>query len=97
MSDQDSTATTATTAQRVIGVEEHAWTAELRDALLRFGGDDSVSMLSSQKDTDRRLRDVDAERLARMDAAGVVVQVLSITTPGTRPPSGLGSSWTPRR
>ena len=43
--------------QRVIGVEEHAWTADLRDALLKFGGDDSVTMLSSQKDTDRRLRD----------------------------------------
>jgi predicted TIM-barrel fold metal-dependent hydrolase len=70
--------------RRVIGVEEHAWTAELRDALLRFGGDDTVTMLSSQKDTDRRLREVGDERLARMDAAGVDLQVLSITTPGTQ-------------
>jgi predicted TIM-barrel fold metal-dependent hydrolase len=74
----------APTVQRVIGVEEHAWTAELRDALLKFGGDDSVTMLSSQKDTDRRLRDVGGERLARMDAAGADLQVLSITTPGTQ-------------
>ncbi len=73
------------TIQRVIGVEEHAWTADLRDALLKFGGDDSVTMLSSQNDTDRRLREVGAERLARMDAAGVDFQVLSITTPGTQP------------
>ncbi|MGH3639966.1 MAG: amidohydrolase family protein, partial [Mycobacterium sp.] len=70
--------------QRVIGVEEHAWTAELRDALLKLGGDDTVTMMSSQEDTDRRLRDVGAERLARMDAAGVDLQVLSITTPGTQ-------------
>jgi hypothetical protein len=69
----------------VIGVEEHVWTPDLRDALLKFGGDDTVTMLSSQKDTDRRLRDVGAERLARMDAAGVDLQVLSITTPGTQP------------
>jgi hypothetical protein len=26
------------TVRPVIGVEEHAWTAELRDALLKFGG-----------------------------------------------------------
>jgi predicted TIM-barrel fold metal-dependent hydrolase len=70
--------------QRVIGVEEHVWTAELRDALLEFGGDASVTMLSSQPDTDRRLRDVGDERLSRMDAAGVDLQVLSITTPGTQ-------------
>jgi hypothetical protein len=70
--------------QRVIGVEEHAWTAELRDALLKSGGDDTVTMLSSQQDTDRRLLDTGDERLARMDAAGVDLQVLSITTPGTQ-------------
>lgn len=71
--------------QRVIGVEEHAWTADLRDALLKFGGDDTVTMMSSQQDIDRQLRDVGDERLARMDAAGVDLQVLSITTPGTQP------------
>jgi uncharacterized protein len=72
------------TVRRVIGVEEHAWTASLRDALLRFGGDDTVTMMSGQKDVDRRLRDVGDERLARMDAAGVDLEVLSITTPGTQ-------------
>lgn len=72
------------TIRRVIGVEEHAWTVELRDALLKLGGDDTVTMLSSQKDIDRRLREVGDERLARMDAAGVDLQVLSITTPGTQ-------------
>lgn len=71
--------------RRVIGVEEHTWTAELRDALLRFGGDDTVNLLSSREETDHRLREVGPERLARMDAAGVDLQVLSITTPGTQP------------
>ncbi|MTD52954.1 amidohydrolase family protein [Amycolatopsis pithecellobii] len=74
-----------TGARRVIGVEEHVWTADLRDALLRFGGDDTVNMLSSREQTDHRLREVGEERLARMDAAGVGMQVLSITTPGTQP------------
>jgi Amidohydrolase len=72
-------------AQAVIGVEEHAWTPELRDALLRYGGDDTVTMMSSQPDIDRRLLDVGDERLARMDAAGVDLGVLSVTTPGTQP------------
>jgi predicted TIM-barrel fold metal-dependent hydrolase len=70
---------------RVIGVEEHAWTADLRDALLKYGGDDTVNLMSSRPESDRRLQDVGAERLARMDAAGVDVEVLSITTPGTQP------------
>lgn len=69
---------------RVVGVEAHAWTAELRDALMRFGGDESVNILSSREQTDHRLREVGPERIARMDAAGVDVQVLSITTPGTQ-------------
>jgi hypothetical protein len=72
------------TVQRVIGVEEHVWTADLRDALLKLGGDDSVTLLSSRADTDRRLRDVGDERLSRMAAAGVDLQVLSVTTPGTQ-------------
>jgi predicted TIM-barrel fold metal-dependent hydrolase len=70
---------------RLIGVEEHAWTADLRDALLKWGGDDTVNMMSSQPDIDRRLLDVGEERLARMDAAGVDMEILSVTTPGTQP------------
>jgi predicted TIM-barrel fold metal-dependent hydrolase len=70
---------------RVIGVEEHAWTPELRDALLRYGGDETVNRMSSREQTDHRLREVGEERIARMDAAGVDVEVLSITTPGTQP------------
>jgi uncharacterized protein len=71
--------------RKVIGVEEHAWTAELRDALVTFGGDDTVTMMSAQAGIDRRLLDVSDGRLARMDAAGVDMEILSITTPGTQP------------
>lgn len=71
--------------ERVIGVEEHAWTADLRDALVRYGGDDTVALMSSVGDIDRALLELGDERLARMDAAGVDVEVLSITTPGTQP------------
>ncbi|MEE6178314.1 amidohydrolase family protein [Mycobacterium sp. 050134] len=70
---------------RVIAVEEHAWTAELRAALLEFGADETVSAFSDDTVTKHRLLDVGDERLARMDAAGVDVQVLSITSPGTQP------------
>lgn len=52
---------------------------------LVYGGDDTVNLLSSRPQTDHRLREVGEERLARMDAAGVDVEVLSITTPGTQP------------
>ena len=72
-------------ATRVIGVEEHVWTPELRDALLRYGGDETVNRMSSRPQTDERLREIGPERIARMDAAGVDVEILSITTPGTQP------------
>jgi hypothetical protein len=51
--------------RKVIGVEEHCWTAELRDALVTFGGDDTVTMMSAQAGIDRRLLDVSDGRLAR--------------------------------
>ncbi|GGF49847.1 amidohydrolase [Marmoricola endophyticus] len=69
----------------MIGVEEHAWTPELRDALLHWGGDDTVDLMSSQADVDARLRELGDERLRRMDRLGVDMQVLSVTTPGTQP------------
>lgn len=72
-------------ARRVIGVEEHAWTPELRRALLRWGGDATVNKMSSRGEVNLRLLDVGEERLARMDVSGVDMEVLSITTPGTQP------------
>ncbi|MEN8651668.1 amidohydrolase family protein [Streptomyces sp. 21So2-11] len=58
-------------ARRVIGVEEHAWTPELRRALLRWGGDATVNKMSSRGEVNLRLLDVGEERLARMDVSGV--------------------------
>jgi uncharacterized protein len=69
---------------RVIAVEEHAWTAALRTALLQSGADETVTAFSNDEITNHRLLDVGDERVARMDAAGVDFQVLSITGPGTQ-------------
>jgi predicted TIM-barrel fold metal-dependent hydrolase len=69
---------------RVIAIEEHAWNPELRAALLKFGGDDTITTFSNNETTNRRLLDVGEERLARMDAMGVDFQVLSITAPGVQ-------------
>jgi uncharacterized protein len=69
----------------VIAIEEHAWTADLRTALLAAEVDETVATFSNNDRTNRRLLDVGDERLARMDTSGVDFQVLSITTPGTQP------------
>jgi uncharacterized protein len=73
----------ASQVSRVIAIEEHAWNPDLRAALLKFGGDDTLAW-SNEDTTNRRLLDVGEERLARMDEAGVDFQVLSITAPGTQ-------------
>lgn len=65
-------------------VEEHVWTSEIRAALLEFGGDDTVTTFSNEDTTNQRLLNVGEERLARMDAAGVDFQVLSVISPGTQ-------------
>lgn len=71
---------------QMIGVEEHAWTAELRDALIKDGGDDTVRMIAEGwPGADELLRDVGDRRLERLDASGIEMQVLSITAPGTQP------------
>lgn len=69
---------------RVIGIEEHVWTPDLRAALLRAGDDETVTNWSNEETCNRRLLDVGDERLERMEAMGVDFQVLSITCPGTQ-------------
>ncbi len=70
----------------MVGVEEHAWTAELRDALLKDGTDDTVHMIADGwPAADEQLRDVGDRRLERMNASGIDVAVLSISAPGTQP------------
>jgi len=70
--------------ERVIAIEEHAWTPSLREALLELGGDETITNWSNEETCNRRLLDVGDERLARMDAMGVDFQVLSITAPGVQ-------------
>jgi predicted TIM-barrel fold metal-dependent hydrolase len=70
---------------RIIGLEEHAWTPDLREALLRWGKDDTVNLMSSRGEVNDRLLELGDRRLERMDDAGVDLQILSITTPGTQP------------
>lgn len=67
---------------KLIGIEEHYLTADVRDAWRAVGlaaTDPSVALHSG--DIERRLLDLADERLALMDETGLDVQVLSLTTP----------------
>ena len=67
---------------RLIGIEEHHLTAEIRDAWNAIdldAVDPSVAIHSGVLES--RLLDLAEERLALMDEAGLDVQVLSLTTP----------------
>ena len=67
---------------KLIGIEEHYLTAEVRDAWEVVGlaeTDPSVAVHSGE--IERRLLDLADDRLALMDETGLDVQVLSLTTP----------------
>lgn len=66
---------------RLIAVEEHFLTREVRDAWAAAAADDPTSAFDGG-DLGVRLDDVGEGRLALMDEAGVDMQVLSLTTPG---------------
>ncbi|EZP72748.1 Amidohydrolase 2 [Sphingomonas paucimobilis] len=77
---------------KLIGIEEHYLTTDVRDAWEAIGlasTDPSVSIHSGH--VERRLLDLAGERLSLMDETGLDVQVLSLTTPalhdqrGSRP------------
>lgn len=71
---------------RVIGLEEHCWTPEIREALTRLPEeqqDDSLTLFQSREVTSR-LEDLGDERLRQMDLIGVDMAVLSVTTPATQ-------------
>ena len=68
---------------RIIAIEEHAWTAELHAELVSQGTDETVTTYGGG-DTNRRLLDMGDERIQRMQSTGVDFQVLSITTPGVQ-------------
>ena len=67
---------------KLIGIEEHFLTQEVRDAWHAAGlaaTDPSVAFHAGS--IERRLMEMAEERLALMDETGVDVQVLSLTTP----------------
>jgi hypothetical protein len=67
---------------KLIGIEEHYLTADVRDAWDAIGlaaTDPSVAFHSGE--IERRLLDLAGERIALMDETGLDVQVLSLTTP----------------
>jgi predicted TIM-barrel fold metal-dependent hydrolase len=67
---------------KLIGIEEHYLTAEMRDAWDAIGLaaiDPSAAIHSGE--IERRLLDLTEERIALMDETGLDVQVLSLTTP----------------
>lgn len=66
---------------RLIAVEEHFLSREVRDAWVAAAADDPTSAFDGG-DLGGRLDDVGEGRLALMDEAGVDMQVLSLTTPG---------------
>ncbi|MDQ0474108.1 amidohydrolase family protein [Labrys wisconsinensis] len=67
---------------KLIGIEEHFLTAEVRQAWAAIGleaSDPSVAVHSGT--IEKRLIDLAEDRLALMDESGLDVQVLSLTTP----------------
>jgi uncharacterized protein len=67
---------------KLIGIEEHYLTADVRDAWDAIGlaaTDPSVAVPSGE--VERRLLELADERLALMDETGLDVQVVSLTTP----------------
>ena len=66
---------------RVITIEEHFWTADLRNA---SKGLVATVDMPADSDVNERLSDLGAARLAAMDAAGIDMQVLSHTAPATQ-------------
>ena len=67
---------------RLIGIEEHFITSDVRDAwdAMRLGARDPGAAFHGG-DIGRRLLDLADERLALMDETGLDMQVLSLTTP----------------
>lgn len=69
---------------RIVALEEHFVTSEVVAAWAGLAGADRDPMatFAPGSDLSRRLADLDQERLAIMDDAGIDMQVLSLTTPG---------------
>ena len=71
---------------KIVAIEEHLVTSEVRDAWGRLDPADQDASLTmfSDGEVERRLRDLSDARIQHMDECGVDVQVLSLTTPGVQ-------------
>ena len=70
---------------KIIALEEHFLTPAIHDANGRLPPEQrDVSFNAFDRGLDAQLRELGAERLRRMDDAGVDVAVLSVTTPATQ-------------
>jgi predicted TIM-barrel fold metal-dependent hydrolase len=67
---------------KIIGVEEHLWTPSIRDRLMAMPFDDHGVFYNDA--LINGLDDVGAQRLSDMEAMGVDMQILSITTPSVQ-------------
>lgn len=69
---------------KIIALEEHFLTAAVSDAWARISVGERDLILPDQAETKARLEDFTELRLKQMDASGVDVQVLSLTSPGVQ-------------
>lgn len=69
---------------KIIALEEHFVTAAVSDAWARIPAGERDLILPDQPDTKARLEDFAELRFKQMDASGVDVQVLSLTSPGVQ-------------
>jgi uncharacterized protein len=74
---------------KIIAVEEHFQIAAIKKAVGSLTISSQMNTAMAAPPSDARLEDMGADRLRAMDATGIDVQVLSITSPGTQvlPPS----------
>ena len=74
---------------KIIAVEEHFQIAAIKKAVGSVTISSQMNTAMAAPPSDARLEDIGADRLHAMDAMGIDVQVLSITSPGTQvlPPS----------
>ena len=72
---------------KIIAIEEHFVTGDIAAkwaGLDPVNRDDSFNLFPSDSVVEKRLGDLSDDRLAQMDAIGIDVQVMSLTTPGTQ-------------
>ncbi|MEU6419312.1 amidohydrolase family protein [Streptomyces spiralis] len=68
----------------LVAIEEHWMLPELTSALKAVSHPDESLLFNERGDLGRRLEDLDANRIATMDAQGIDLAVLALTPPGTQ-------------